>query len=327
MATIPDDLPLVSIRDTEFWFGERHALRGVSLSIDRGEIYALLGPNGAGKTTLVRTLSGRVVPTAGTVTIDGRPPATSRRARADIGLVPQQIALYPTLTCKENLTAFARLMGVKGADVRARAREVLEGIGLADRAGDRASDLSGGMQRRLNIGAAVMHRPRLLVLDEPTVGVDLHAKETIHDLLLAYKEDGMAILLTTHDMDQAASIADRVGIIADGAIRAEGAPDELVANTFGAGKQIVIELPEPPADAARAYLSDLGLAPMRNGEIWTGRFDRGYDAVAQVDQKMRSIGSAPNEILIREPSLKSVFFETVGPDSALQEAPAERMEA
>ncbi len=313
MSDTEQQAPLVRVREARHAFGTRRALDGLSLEIVAGEIYALLGPNGAGKTTLVRALSGRLVPAGGRVEVAGLPPATSRRARSAIGLVPQQIALYPALTCRENLAAFARLMGARSGAIAGRVGEVLEAIGLADRARDRAGTLSGGMQRRLNIGAAVMHRPRFLILDEPTVGVDLHAKEAIHKLLLGFRAEGMGVLLTTHDMDQAASIADRVGIIAGGRLRAEGTPDGLVADAFGGAKQVAVTLDSPPSEPARAWLRGRGLHDLRGGAFWTGRFDGGYEDVARLDTEMRSAGLQPSEIAIREPSLKSVFFEAVGP--------------
>ncbi len=317
MADPDEGAPILSLRDVAFSFGERRALGGVSLEIRAGELLALLGPNGAGKTTLIRTIAGRAVPSAGSVAIAGRDPATDAEARRQIGLVPQQIALYPTLTCRENLRAFGGLMGLNRAEARARGDAVLRSVGLADRAGDQVQELSGGMQRRLNIAAAILHAPRLLVLDEPTVGVDPHAKEAIHALLLGLKAHGMAILLATHDMEQAALLADRVAIIAGGLIRVEGKPAALVADAFAGAKEVMVTLAGAPDEPGLAGLQALGLLPFRAPLLWAGQVAGGYDAVATLDRSLQEIGLRTREIALREPTLASVFFRAAGRDLAL----------
>ncbi len=293
-------------------FGDRVALDGVGLELCAGEIYGLLGPNGAGKTTLVRAISGRLRLDGGSVDLCGGDPAGDANARRRLGLVPQELALYPDLTARENLTVFGRLMGLDRGAGRAAADELLAGIGLTDRASDVVATLSGGMKRRLNVAAGVIHRPRVLLLDEPTVGVDPTAREAIHDLLRGLRRDGMAILLTTHDLEQAAELADRVGLLIDGRIRAEGPVPELVAEVFGAGQELTVGLGVDPGETGRAALRDAGLEPTFDALVWSGRLDGGTSGLASVTRGLEASGVAIDEVRVREPGLRGVFFALAG---------------
>jgi linearmycin/streptolysin S transport system ATP-binding protein len=211
-------------------YGSIEAVRGVSFEIHEGETYGLLGPNGAGKTTTISMVCGLLARDAGEVTVDGQPVDIGRtEAKSSIGYVPQDLAIYPDLSAKENLEFFGRLYGLGGARLRSRVAEVLEVIALTERAGDRADKFSGGMQRRLNIGIGLLHQPRLLLLDEPTVGVDPQSRNAILESVAELGRSGMAILYTTHYMEEAERLCDRVGIIDAGEIRAEGTQRELVA--------------------------------------------------------------------------------------------------
>jgi len=211
-------------------YGSIEAVRGVSLEIHEGETYGLLGPNGAGKTTTISIVCGLLARDGGEVTVDGLPVEIgSTAAKASIGYVPQDLAIYPDLSARENLEFFGRLYGLGGAKLKSRIAEVLEVIALTERAGDRADKFSGGMQRRLNIGIGLLHQPRLLLLDEPTVGVDPQSRNAILESVAALGRSGMAILYTTHYMEEAERLCDRVGIIDAGEIRAEGTQRELVA--------------------------------------------------------------------------------------------------
>jgi ABC-2 type transport system ATP-binding protein len=200
------------------------AVDGVSFDVGASECYGLLGPNGAGKTTTISMVCGLLEPDAGEVSVDGAP-GGSLRARAALGFVPQDLALYPDLTARENLGFFGRLYGLSGAVLEARIDEALTLVGLADRGGDRIGNYSGGMKRRANMAAGLLHRPRLLVLDEPTVGVDPQSRNAI---LETVAELGIAVLYTTHYMEEAAKLCRRVGIIDDGRLIAEGTPRALV---------------------------------------------------------------------------------------------------
>lgn len=211
-------------------FGERTAVDDVSFSVAPGETYGLIGPNGAGKTTTIRMVCGLLRADGGSVRIAGSPVGTAADpAKGMIGYVPQDIALYPDLTVRENLRFFGRLYRLRGKALERRVDRVLELVDLAARARDRVDNLSGGMRRRLNIGAALVHSPSLLVLDEPTVGVDPQSRHAILGSVRRFGDEGMAILYTTHYMEEAERLCDRIGIIDHGRMIAEGTQRELVA--------------------------------------------------------------------------------------------------
>jgi len=211
-------------------FGDLVAVDDIGFHIDRGEIYGLLGPNGAGKTTTISMVAGLLERDAGDIVVDAEPMTThSVRAKAAIGYVPQDLAIYPDLSGQENLVFFARLYGMSGARAKERARDVLAVIGLEDRAGDLTKNYSGGMKRRLNIGIALLHHPKLLILDEPTVGVDPQSRNAILENVRSLSAAGVAVLYTTHYMEEAEHLCDRVGIIDHGNLIAEGTHRELVS--------------------------------------------------------------------------------------------------
>ncbi|HWZ85868.1 MAG TPA: ABC transporter ATP-binding protein, partial [Thermoanaerobaculia bacterium] len=209
-------LPL-EIRSLSKSFGERRALDGVSLDLAPGEILGLLGPNGAGKTTLVRSVAGRVVPDAGTLRVLGFD-ADDDRARAVRGWVPQEIALYALLSPRENLWTFGRYQGLSGGALEAGIRASLGWIDLADRENEKTDRLSGGMKRRLNIAAGTIHGPKVLLLDEPTVGVDPQSRERIYAMIGELKGRGVSLVYTTHYMEEAERLCDRIAIIDHGKI-------------------------------------------------------------------------------------------------------------
>jgi ABC-2 type transport system ATP-binding protein len=304
--------PALCVRDASYSYGNRTALRNVDLTVNAGEIYTLLGPNGAGKTTLVRAISSRIAPSRGAIEVAGHAVARDRAHRGLLGIVPQQIALYPHLTARENLITFARLMKVGPRQSQQRTDDFLLRAGLAGRASSLVSTLSGGMQRRINIGAALMHRPKLVVLDEPTVGIDLHARESIHELLNDLREEGYAILLMTHDMDQAAALSDRVGIIHAGRIVAEDAPRRLIEDYFGKHSELVIALVHPPDRHQRDQLAEVGLKPVRGDLLWSGAAPESYEATAPQLKRLNDAGVEIRSVNIQQPTLGSVFFHVVG---------------
>lgn len=211
---------LLRVTDLLVRYGERVAVGGISFTIERGEILGLLGPNGAGKTSTISCISGLREPDGGRFAFDGSPfaPSADASARARIGLVPQSLALYDDLTADENLRFFARIAGLGSADARAAADRGLALAGLADRKGDRVGTFSGGMKRRLNLAAGDLHRPALLVLDEPTVGVDPQSRQHIFDALERLKAEGRSLLYTTHYMEEAQRLCDRIAIMDEGRI-------------------------------------------------------------------------------------------------------------
>jgi len=205
------------------------SLAGLDLTIPAGELFGLLGPNGAGKTTAISIMSTILKPTAGEVRIFGFDPGREgRRVKAGLGLVPQELALYQALTARENLRFFGRLYGLSGSELKERIAECLEFVGLADRGAQPVHTFSGGMKRRLNLAAGIMHRPRLLFLDEPTVGIDAQSRNLILDRLAHLNGQGTTMIYTTHYMEEAERLCSRVAIIDRGRIIAEGKPAEMI---------------------------------------------------------------------------------------------------
>ena len=215
-------------------FGDLTAVDGVSFRIAPGETYGLLGPNGAGKTTTISMIAGLIAADEGTVTVLGEAMGPSKVApKRNLGLVPQELAIYPDLSARENLNFFGKLQGLTGAGLKARVAEVLELTGLTDRAKGPTKEFSGGMKRRLNIGIGLLHKPTLLILDEPTVGVDPQSRNQILESVESLSGEGMAVLYTTHYMEEAERLCDRIGIIDSGTLQAEGTRDELIKLTGG----------------------------------------------------------------------------------------------
>ncbi|MFI9008210.1 ABC transporter ATP-binding protein [Actinosynnema sp. NPDC053489] len=215
-------------------YGDKTVVDRVGFHVDEGEAYGLLGPNGAGKTTTISMLVGLLRPDEGSVRVGGidvaEDPVGAKRL---IGYVPQEIALYPELTARENLRHFGRLYGLPRRELTARIGEVLEMVGLAERGDDRVDTYSGGMKRRTNIAVALLHRPKLLILDEPTVGVDPQSRVAILDRVEALVGDGMSLLYTSHYMEEVERVCTRVGIIDRGHVVADGTKRELVAELGG----------------------------------------------------------------------------------------------
>jgi ABC-2 type transport system ATP-binding protein len=205
------------------------AVDDVSFAIERGEIFSLLGPNGAGKSTTISMLSCLLRPSGGDALVDGHSVAGDAQAvKSVIGVVPQDIAVYPDMTARENLVFWGRMYGLPGAELKSRVDEVLELISLVDRQNDRVDKFSGGMKRRVNIGVALLHKPKVLYLDEPTVGIDPQSRRSILDGILALRDQGMTVLYTTHYMAEAQELSDRIGIVDHGKMIALGTHAELV---------------------------------------------------------------------------------------------------
>jgi ABC-2 type transport system ATP-binding protein len=297
--------PILEVQAVRHAFGARQVLRGVSLEVRAGEIYALLGPNGSGKTTLVRAICGRLKPDGGEVRLVGRDPFSDGEARAALGLAPQALALYPQLTVAENLQTFASLAGLKGRAVGAAVARAMAVTSTAERARALVRQLSGGFQRRVNIAAAILAAPELLVLDEPTVGVDQTAKMAIGEALTHLKQEGVGILLVTHDLDQAGALADRVGFLRDGEKVLEGAPEALIADAFGDQVEIEVDVGEADA-AAAAHLVEEGLGRDADG-VWRRLAPDGYALAGQLGQRLKAQGLVPREIRVRRPSLEQLF--------------------
>ncbi len=309
MPAVEDILEVRGLRKS---FGSRTALDDVDLSLSTGSMLALLGPNGAGKTTLIRAVCGRLVPDAGTVRVAGDDPTRVAAVRRRLGFVPQEIALYPHLSVRENLEVLGRLAGVSRARLAAAVTPALERAGLTDRAGERVDRLSGGLRRRANLVAATLHRPDLLLLDEPTVGVDPNAREELHAMLRDLRESGTGILITTHDLEEAEQLADTTAFLVDGRIRAVGSPSELIREHFGTAKELVVTLERVPGDEARAVLEEAGLASTAEPRCWSGRVETGESGAFDLGPRLLRAGSKATEIRVREPGLREVFHRVTG---------------
>src|SRR5919109_1003350 len=243
-------------------FGSVKALDGASFELHQGELLALLGPNGAGKTTLIRAIAGRVRLDAGEIRLFDKP-LDSGRTRPELGIVPQEVALYPLLTARENLEAFGRLHGLSSADLHGRVDWALERTGLADRAAEPVKQFSGGMRRRLNIACGILHRPRVVLLDEPTVGVDPQSRDRIYDVLAELAASGVSLLLTTHHLEEAEARCERTVIIDYGRVIASGTLSELVDETVGRHRLVTLRVSDPLPDATAGEALEVDAADPR----------------------------------------------------------------
>jgi ABC-2 type transport system ATP-binding protein len=288
-------------------FGANTAVNGVSLALQAGDCLGLLGPNGAGKTTLIRGIVGRVLPDEGRIRIFGAD-AGSRSARQVLGWVPQELAIYPRLTCSENLHAFGRYQGISGKELEDQIAWCLSWAALADRGKEPARNLSGGMKRRLNMAAGIIHRPRVVLMDEPTVGVDPQSRNRIFEMIEALRAQGTSILYTTHYMEEAERLCNRIAIIDHGSIIAEGAHEELVRNAFGSSSQVVARFAGAES-AIAAWVESRGGLVAENVAQFTVQHP-GEIAALLDDADAR--GFEPEDVSLRRPNLESVFLHLTG---------------
>lgn len=294
-------------------FGERVAVDGVSFTIAEGETYGLLGPNGAGKSTAISMIAGLLKRDGGAVhvegiSIDDQP----LKARSLIGFVPQELAIYPDLTAAENLAFFGRLQGLRGSDLRSRVAELLEVVGLKERANERTASFSGGMKRRLNIAVGLLNRPRLLILDEPTVGVDPQSRNAILDSVAALQSEGMAVLYTTHYMEEAERLCDRVGIIDQGHLIAEGTRAELVEQ-IGEHDQVDLTINGDTHAIAGALILLPGVVQASDGVDQVSLIvDRAEERLPEIVASAVAAGGTISSIEVKQANLESVFLHLTG---------------
>ena len=288
-------------------FGAVKALDGASFELRQGELLALLGPNGAGKTTLIRAIAGRVRLDAGEIRLFGVPVGDGRTP-PELGIVPQEIALYPLLTARENLAAFGELQGLPGPDLKRQIDWALERTGLGDRAAEPVKQFSGGMKRRLNIACGVLHRPRIVLLDEPTVGVDPQSRDRIYDVLADLRSAGVSLLLTTHHLEEAEARCSRTVIIDHGKVIASGTLPELVDRTVGRHRLVTIRVDGPLA-AEHAGSIEIDPADSRLGRVRL--IDVGTELPPLLD-RLRQAGRSVEDLDVRGPSLQAVFIHLTG---------------
>lgn len=276
------------------------AVNGVSFSIGAGETFGLLGPNGAGKTTTINMITGILAPDDGRVTIDGVIDPTRKEVRHKIGNAPQSIAIYEDLTTAENLTFFARLYGLEGSKLKDRVQWALDFASLADRADSRAKTLSGGMQRRLNFACALVHDPQILVLDEPTVGVDPQSRNLMFEQVEKLKTEGRTIIYTTHYMEEAQRLCNRVAIIDHGKILALDTVDNLI-DAYG-GESIVV------AELDKTNDSSIELPGEVDGLSLRFTSGKPLEEVA----RLAGLGVKFSRLRVDRPDLESVFLNLTG---------------
>ena len=305
---------MLNVRGLRKSFDDRVAVDGVGFTIGAGEIYGLLGPNGAGKTTSISMIAGILARDAGEVTIDGIDIDAGPRARALIGIVPQSITLYTDLTARENLSFWGRMYDLRGEQLRVAVKNALDAVGLSPRADDLASAFSGGMQRRLNLACGILHQPKLLILDEPTVGVDPQSRSAIFDLVERLREQGTAILYTTHYMEEAERLCTCIGIIDAGKIIVEGTRAELVAS-MGQGARIEIGLGRGEA-LVRAVSIVERLEGVRSAQALDDHIvvfaDHGAHRLPSLLSALLNAGLAAESIKVVEPNLEDVFLRMTG---------------
>jgi ABC-2 type transport system ATP-binding protein len=307
--------PILIAKDLKKSYGDLEAVKGISFSVLRGEIFSLLGPNGAGKTTTISMLSCLLEPTGGTAEINGYSIARdAMKVKQAIGVVPQEIALYDSLTARQNLTFWGQMYGMDGKTLKRRADEVLEQVNLSDRAGERIETYSGGMKRRINIAVGLLHQPQLLFMDEPTVGIDPQSRRRILDIIKELKAQGTTILYTTHYMEEAEELSDRVGIIDHGKLIALGTQKELT-RLVGEQETLRLHLDEAHQGEESAALfrnvrgvlhaaavdGEVVLTVNEAAEALPGLISRANEA----DVRIRSLD-------IEEPNLEAVFLHLTG---------------
>ena len=284
-------MTVLQVIDAKKRFGATTALDGASFELRQGELLALLGPNGAGKTTLIRAVAGRVRLDGGQVRLFDRDIAAGQTP-PELGIVPQEIALYGLLTARENLEIFARLQGLAGGVLKESVDWALERTALADRQKDRVKGFSGGMKRRLNIACGIVHKPRVVLLDEPTVGVDPQSRDRIYETLAELAASGVSMVLTTHHLEEAEARCTRTVIIDHGRVIAAGTLPELVDRTVGKDRLVTLRLSDGQVETARMRDVATELPPLL--------------------ERARASGRLVDDVEVRGPSLQSVFIHLTG---------------
>jgi ABC-2 type transport system ATP-binding protein len=307
-------VPLLVVRSVQKSFGDRVAVSDVSFEVSAGTAYGLLGPNGAGKTTTIRMICGLLEPDGGELLVQGRRvDQEPLLTKATIGFVPHEVALYADISAIENLKFWGRLQGLSGKTLNSRAVEALDFVGLADRAHDKVGQYSGGMQRRLNLAVALVHQPKLLVLDEPTVGVDPQSRSAILERLADLRAGGVAILYTTHYMDEVERFCDVVGIIDHGRLIAEGSRRELLEMIGGGDHRIVVQASGNLGAFATAVHQLGGVHEVR--AVLEGlhiRADDSASVLAGIVDAARAADVTIASLDVSEPDLEHVFLHLTG---------------
>jgi len=303
----------IEVKNLKKSFGDFQAVQDASFKADSGEVLSLLGPNGAGKSTTISMLSGLLAPTNGDASIMGHSVIKEpEAAKKSLGVVPQDIALYPDLSARENLVFWGKMYGLRGGALKTRVDEVLEIIGLADRQKDHVDKFSGGMKRRVNIGAALLHKPDVIIMDEPTVGIDPQSRRHILDNVKELNRQGMTVLYTTHYMEEAAELSSHIAIMDKGKVIAYGTHDELI-KMVGEQTRIDVTLNAEGEKVLDIWRATEGVSKIDSldGKV-TALVDdsnrvlpRLFDAASKVNVRITSVD-------IQEPNLETVFLHLTG---------------
>ncbi|MFO1476397.1 MAG: ATP-binding cassette domain-containing protein [Verrucomicrobiota bacterium] len=295
-------------------FGELRAVDSVSFEVRAGEIYGLLGPNGAGKTTTISMISGLLQPDSGGVIVDGVAfRQDPQRARRIMGVVPQDLAIYEELTGRENLEFWGRMAGLAAAEARSRAAELLEALALSDRAAHAVKTYSGGMKRRINLGCALLHRPKLLLLDEPTVGIDPQARLKILEFIRDLRAGGTAVLYTTHYLEEAETLCQRIGIIDHGRLLAEGTLAEL-QERLGGDRVFVLEADFKGASPENWPGFGEQFRILQRTERQLVAAATGKRDPAECLKQLLNLPVAAQNVTLKRPTLNDVFLQLTGRD-------------
>ena len=303
----------IQVQNLHKYFGEVHAVEGASFEVERGEIFSLLGPNGAGKTTTISMLSCLLRPDQGDALVMGHSIRKDPMGvKSVLGVVPQEIALYEDMSARENLDFWGKMYGLRGADLRRRVDEVLEIIDLSGRAKDRVGKYSGGMKRRVNIGVALLHKPQVIYMDEPTVGIDPQSRRSILDNVVALKNQGMTVLYTTHYMEEAQELSNHIAIMDHGKVIASGTNQELV-QIVGAMDRIRVTINAESALMLETWKTVKGVKQVtaEDGSV-TVLADDSNRVLPRLFETAADGGVRITSVAIQEPNLETVFLHLTG---------------
>lgn len=308
--------PVIEVVNLHKSFGETQAVQGVDFTVQSGEIFSLLGPNGAGKTTTISMLSCLLRPDEGDARVMGHSIRTEQMGvKSVLGFVPQEIALYEDLSARENLTFWGKMYGLRGGALKARVDEVLEVIGLREHARERVGRYSGGMKRRVNIGVALLHKPKVIYMDEPTVGIDPQSRRSILDSVVALQEQGMTVLYTTHYMEEAQELSDHIGIMDYGKMIACGTHEELV-KLVGQQTRIELTLSTNLEKVMAAWREVDGVVHVSVDEEEEQRISALVEdsnaVLPRLFETATALSSRITSVNIREPNLEAVFLHLTG---------------
>ena len=305
--------PAIEVLNLHRSFGDTKAVQGAKFDVQQGEIFSLLGPNGAGKTTTISMLSCLLRPDEGDARVMGHSIKDNQMGvKSVLGVVPQEIALYEDLTARENLTFWGKMYGLRGRTLKKRVDEVLDVIGLRDRAKERVSKYSGGMKRRVNIGVALLHKPKVIYMDEPTVGIDPQSRRNILDSVVALKDQGMTVLYTTHYMEEAQELSNHIAIMDHGKMIASGTHDELV-KLVGGQTRIDLTLNVESGTVLETWKTVEGVSQVsaENGLV-TVLVEDSNHSLPLLFESATSRSARITSVDILEPNLEAVFLHLTG---------------